>query len=168
MSDGDQQHTDEPDDQGQEQEESVEERTPPFEVFVNPDLDAKLARISQAFGGGGSDKVARLFANKPSPGIEKLLRLQEEARRIVPQMPVDPITPAFELPDPRTMPDYRAAKAAEQTAEHLEVLVSEAIENRARAEEVERREKVMLFWTKAGVVLAAIAAVASIIAILMG
>lgn len=60
----------------------------------------------------------------------------------------------------RNMPEMRAARAAETTAEAMLRLLDEA----ARAEQ---REVTMLRWNRAGVVLAAIAAVASVAAIIV-
>lgn len=57
-----------------------------------------------------------------------------------------------------------SARAARQSHELIEQLVEHTVET-ARATDV--RERQMLRWTQAGVVLAAIAAVASIIAILL-
>jgi hypothetical protein len=66
------------------------------------------------------------------------------------------------------MPEARRTRAAEETVDALRVLVDDAIAAKERAAATDRRETVMLRWTIAGVVLAAIAAVASIIAILVG
>jgi hypothetical protein len=131
------------------------------------DVNDKLARIGRGFDAGKSDKISRLFATKPSPAIERLLSMQHDMESLIPKMPEVPIMPSYDIPDPKTMPAYRAAHAAEQTAEHMKVLVDEAVENRVRAAETERRETVMLRWTIAGVSLAAIAAIASIVAILV-
>ena len=68
--------------------------------------------------------------------------------------------PSIEIPDMTNGPDFRAARAAEQTADAVARLVAEA-------EQAEQRETTMLWWTIAGVVLAGIAAIASVIAIVL-
>ena len=73
------------------------------------------------------------------------------------------------------MPQARRTRAAEDTVEAFKVLTdaayvaqAQAVAADKRAVAADRRETVMLRWTVAGVLLAAIAAVASIITVFLG
>jgi hypothetical protein len=96
--------------------------------------------------------MVKLLGGK-SPHLDIGALVGVEAERVRPMIDID------------SMPDMRAARAAERTSQHLEVLVDTALEAEKRSAKTDRREVVMLRWTIAGVVLAAIAAVASVIAI---
>ncbi len=126
----------------------------------------------------------------PSPAIENLLHAHASATKKTESFrrSMEAASGAVKMPEPidysflADSPERRAARASEQTAELLEALVSSAVASDARAVEAERcavqaeeraieterREQVMLRWTIASVILAAIAAAASIVTIVIG
>lgn len=148
----------------------------------------KIARVLKDVQSESAKSAGIAAAMEQSKGISKAAEAMSNSIKMRPSVfpeikpvaPLFPRVPEFDMSDLTSAideleeidwtntPDARAARAAEKTAEHLEVLVEEAVDGRIRSLEAERREVVMLRWTVAGVVLAAIAAVASIIAIAVG
>lgn len=120
-------------------------RSPAFEALAakqQAEIDAKFAKLRAVAGEASKAHTA------------KYAGLFTEADRI------RGLNTALPQIDIANSPPFRAAAAAERTAEQLGVLVDAALG-------AERRETTMLRWTKAGVVLAAIAALASVIAIVV-
>jgi hypothetical protein len=145
-----------------------------IEGGIDPDgtLASKLAKL-QAINSPGLTKVAEAFtaAQEAAVGTSKAAEIVAAMQKSVPTHDsssfVREMTEANQIRW-ENMPEARRTRAAEDTAEALKILVDEAIDAKERAAATDRRETVMLRWTIAGVVLAAIAAVASIIAILIG
>lgn len=139
-------------------------RRPAYELFgqQQTELDAKFAKLRAVAGEASkahSDKFAKLFKEPPPQASIRTL------------LGADPIENLLPMMDAELQPDHRAAAASEATAERLEILVNAALnaaeESKIRDQIVDKREALVLRWTIAGVVLAAIAAVASIVAIVV-
>lgn len=133
----------------------TDDSTPTSADDAQAKLDAKFAALRQVTGVsaeklakfGGSGAAAERFAGLAKAGnlIASQHAVHEDLMR--------------NMPDLANMPDARAARASEKTAEYMGVLVD-------AARDTERRETTMLRWTVASVVLAAIAAITGVISIL--
>lgn len=115
-------------------------------------LDAKFAALRAAAlpASQTMDKLRAALAPKTPSAVEKLMANQSDVF-------ADLYRPV-EMPDWSDMPEARAHRATEKTAEHLGDLVDAAMNT-------DRREKIMLALTVAGLLFAAIAAVTGIIAL---
>lgn len=66
-----------------------------------------------------------------------------------------------------SLPESRTATAAESMKQHLEFLAETALRQAELAAAAAKREATMLAWTRWGVILAGVAAVASVVAIVV-
>lgn len=138
--------------------------TPAFDQYVQlraSDLDAKLASFAAA-----ANHATDIHSHIASTAASVMASYE----------PVDvAFAPAIALPNH----ERRAADASELTVRRLEIMVDammaaadrEQQRDAAAAERdraVDSRERVMLRWTQASVLLAAVAAVAAIITIVIG
>jgi hypothetical protein len=140
-------------------------------ALPTPEVNEKLARIGQSLS---SEKLDRLFKNKPSPAIQRILDLQADMAARMPVIPDIAVSPMVDF-DFTNTPEMRAARAAEQTAELIEALVeasvtadARAFEAEARAVEVEARENKMLELTITNTKISKIAAISGVVGVLVG
>jgi hypothetical protein len=157
---------------------------PPATAAKFEELRERVAGQQSKIGKAAAQAMqaqAKVNLNNLAPGIDvgpdsaigRAARMLDEVSERVPHF--DPIQiPEMPEIDLSNTPDQRAARAAEETADYMGLLVEaariaelRAAEAEARADEAERRENTMLGWTQAGVVFAAIAAVVGVIAIIV-